>query len=88
MQKARATTFLWTGQVQGTERRAMKAPRSGWNVALGGGGSVAVPSAAAGPDEREALTILIAEEIGMDRSGKARVVQRDRKIIATFVGAF
>src|ERR1700704_7063694 len=61
------------------------APRSGafarWP------GSVAVGLAAAGPDEGVALGVFVVEEVGVDRSVEARIVQFDREIIAAFGGA-
>jgi hypothetical protein len=45
-------------------------------------GSVAVGLAAAGPDEGVAVGALVVEEVGVDRSVDARIVQLDREIIA------
>lgn len=67
--------------------QAMKPARWGCHRAGSGGGLVAVLPAAAGPGKCEALAILIAEEIGVDGSREARVVQRDREVIATLAGA-
>ena len=50
-------------------------------------GSVAVGLSAAGPDEGEGFTILVVEEVGIDRSVEARIVQLDREIIAALGGA-
>ncbi len=47
-------------------------------------GSVAVGLATAGPDEREALAVLVVEEVSVDWSGEARIVEFDREIIAAF----
>src|SRR6516162_8287130 len=41
--------------------------------------------AAAGPDQGERLAVL--DQIGVDRSGEARVVEFDREVVAPFVGA-
>src|ERR1700680_3624287 len=49
--------------------------------------SVAVGLAAAGPDEAEGLAILVVEEVGIDRSVEARIVQLDREIVAALAGA-
>lgn len=50
-------------------------------------GSVAVPAAGAGPDQAEALTVLVVEEVGEDRSGEARIVELETQIVAALVGA-
>jgi hypothetical protein len=50
-------------------------------------GSVAVGLPAARPDEGEALAALIVEEVGVDRSVEAGIVQLDREIVAALVGA-
>jgi hypothetical protein len=49
--------------------------------------SVAVRFATPRPDQGVALTVFIVEEVGVDRSGEARIVELDREIIATLVGA-
>src|SRR3546814_10620632 len=51
------------------------------------GGSVAVAAAGARPDEAEAFAFLVVEEVGVDRSVEARVVQLEAEIIAALVGA-
>jgi hypothetical protein len=48
--------------------------------------SVAVLLAAAGPDEGEGLAV-VRDEVGVDRSGEARIVELDREIVAALVGA-
>ena len=48
------------------------------------GRSVAVAAIGAGPDEAEAF-VLVFEEVGVDRSGEARIVQLEAKIVATLV---
>ena len=48
--------------------------------------SVAIGFAAAGPDEREALAVLVVEEIGVNRSVEARIVQLDREVVAILGG--
>ena len=48
---------------------------------------VAVSLAAAGPDQSKGLGVFVVEEVGVDRSVEARVVQLDREIIAALVGA-
>src|SRR5712692_10918907 len=53
----------------------------------GGSGLVAVRLAAAGPDQGGGLAVLVVEEVGVDRSVEARIVQLDREIIATLAGA-
>ena len=55
--------------------------------ARGRSGSVAVLLAAAGPDEGEGLAVLVVEEIGVDRSVEARIVELDREIVAALAGA-
>jgi hypothetical protein len=57
------------------------AGRCGWRR------SVAVGLAAAGPDQAEGLAVLVVEEVGVDRSVEARIVQLDREIIAALAGA-
>jgi len=49
---------------------------------------VAVRPAAARPDERRSLAVLVVEEVGVDRSVEARIVEFDRKIVAALGGAF
>jgi len=44
--------------------------------------SVGVGLAAAGPDEREAFAFLVLDEVRVDRSVEARIVQLDREIVA------
>src|SRR3970040_1841231 len=50
-------------------------------------GSVGVGLAAAGPDERVALAALFVEEVRVNRSVEARIVQLDREVVAAFAGA-
>ena len=50
-------------------------------------GLVGVGLAAARPDERVALAVFVVEEVRVDRSVEARVVQLDRQVVAAFVGA-
>ena len=50
-------------------------------------GSVGVGLAAAGPDQRVALAVLVVEEVRVDRSVEARIVQLDREVVAAFAGA-
>src|ERR1700738_1744906 len=50
-------------------------------------GLLAVLLAAAGPDEGEGLAVWVVEEVGVDRSGEARIVQLDREVVAALVGA-
>jgi hypothetical protein len=42
---------------------------------------------AAGPDEGEGLGIFVVEEVGVNRSVEARIVELDREIIAALAGA-
>ena len=49
--------------------------------------SVAVGLAAAGPNQGEGLGVFVVEEVGVDRSVEARVVQLDREIVAALAGA-
>src|SRR5271165_4497105 len=51
------------------------------------GGSLAVRLAAAGPDEGEAVAVLVVEEVGVDRRVEAGIVQLDREIVAVLGGA-
>jgi hypothetical protein len=44
--------------------------------------SVGVGLAAAGPDEGEAYAVLVLDEVRVDRSFEARVVQLDREMVA------
>src|SRR6516164_8570005 len=48
---------------------------------------VAVALAAAGPDQGVGLGVFVVEEVGVDRSVEARIVERDREIIAALAGA-
>src|SRR5258708_14712333 len=50
-------------------------------------GSVAVGLAAAGPDQGVGLSVFVVEEVGINRSVEARIVQFHRKIIAALGGA-
>src|SRR5258705_9393211 len=68
-------------QVQkSTPRSAKRGVRSSF-------GSVAVGLAAAGPDQNEGLGVFIVEEVGVDWSVKARIVELDREIVAALGGA-
>lgn len=51
------------------------------------GSSVATPPVGAGPDQREGVAFLIVEEVGVDRSVEARIVELEAQIIAALVGA-
>ena len=48
---------------------------------------VAVAAVRAGPDEGVTLAILVIEEVGVDRSGEARIVQLEAQIVAALIGA-
>src|SRR6516164_10688723 len=48
---------------------------------------VAVGLAAAGPDQGVGLGVLVVEEVGVNRSVKARIVEFDREIIASLAEA-
>ena len=48
---------------------------------------VAVGLAAAGPDQGVGLGVLVVEEVGVDRSVEARIVEFDREIIASLAEA-
>src|SRR5215469_15757956 len=50
-------------------------------------GSVSVLPAAARPDEGEAVTVLVVEEVGVDRRVERGIVQLDREVVAALVGA-
>src|SRR5258708_17002214 len=65
---------------------ARKTPRSGERGVFASAGSIAVRLAAAGPDQRVGLGVFVVEEVGVDRSVEAWVVQLDREIIAAFAG--
>src|SRR5215813_10048585 len=62
-----------------------RAPRRDPGGAIGWSGSVAVLLAGARPDEGEHFTIL--DELGVDWSREARIVELDREIVAALVGA-
>jgi len=49
--------------------------------------SLAIAAAGAGPDQAEAFIALVIEEVGEDRSGKARIVELEAQIVAALVGA-
>src|SRR5262249_15725043 len=65
--------------------RCAKAPPSSLGGAFRRSGSVAVLLAAAGPDEVEALAVIL-DEVGVDRNGEARIIQLDREVVATLAG--
>jgi len=67
----------------GSDSRKQPRPMSGGALEAG---SVGVGLPAAGPDEREALAVLVVEEVGVDRSVEARIVQLDREVVAAFAG--
>jgi hypothetical protein len=48
---------------------------------------VAVLLATTRPDEGEGFAAFVVEEVGVDRSGEARIVELDREIVATLAGA-
>ena len=50
-------------------------------------GSVAVLLATTRPDEGESFAAFVVEEVGVDRSGEARIVELDREIVAALGGA-
>jgi hypothetical protein len=50
-------------------------------------GSIAASVVGAGPDEAEALAVLVVEEVGEDRGREARVVELEAQIFAALVGA-
>jgi hypothetical protein len=50
-------------------------------------GSIAVLLATTRPDEGKGLAAFVVEEVGVDRSGEARIVELDREIIAALGGA-
>jgi hypothetical protein len=52
-----------------------------------GCGSLAPAPAGARPDQREALAVLVGKEVGVDRSGKARIVELEAEIVAALGGA-
>jgi hypothetical protein len=49
--------------------------------------SVGAAAVGAGPDQREALAVLVVEEVGVDRGGEARIVELEAQIVAAFAGA-
>ncbi|CAH1658317.1 hypothetical protein CHELA40_30287 [Chelatococcus asaccharovorans] len=49
-------------------------------------GSVAVAADRSRPDEAVALAVLILDQVGVDRSGEARIVELEAQIVAAFVG--
>jgi hypothetical protein len=67
--------------------RCARKPRPvGLDGAFRRSGSVAVLLTAAGPDEGEALAVIL-DEVGVDWNGEARIVQLDREVVAALVGA-
>ena len=62
-------------------------PRPIARTRLSKAGSVGGGLAAAGPDQGEGLAVLVVEEVGVDRSVEARIVQLDREVVAAFAGA-
>ena len=63
-------------------------PRPDWPDGALRAGSVAAAAVGAGPDQAEALGILVVEEVGEDRGGEARIVELEAQIVAALVGAF
>jgi len=55
--------------------------------ALARGSLPAAAAVGAGPDEAVAFAFLVVEEVGVDWSGEARIVQLEAEIIAALVGA-
>ncbi len=49
--------------------------------------SLAAAPARAGPDQREGVSVLVVEEVGVDGGVEARVVELEAKIVAAFAGA-
>ena len=49
--------------------------------------SVAAAAVGAGPDEGEGFAVFFVEEVGVDRSVEARIVQLEAQIVAALVGA-
>ena len=47
--------------------------------------SVSAAGVGAGPDEARALTVFVIEEVGVDRGGKARIVQLQAQVLAALV---
>src|SRR5262249_54914570 len=67
--------------------RCARKPRPvGLDGAFRWSGSVAVLLTAAGPDEGEALAVIL-DEVGVDWNGEARIVELDREVVAALVGA-
>src|SRR5882724_2993381 len=64
---------------------AQRAPPGDPGGALVLSGSVAVLPTGARPDEGEGFSVL--DEVGVDRSREARIVEFDREIVAALVGA-
>ena len=62
-------------------------PRPGQPGEASWTGSVTVPTVGTRPDQAEALTFFIGEEVGEDRSGEARIVELKAEIVAALVGA-
>src|SRR5215216_5969704 len=52
-----------------------------------GRASIAIRLAAPRPDQGKGIGIIVLEEVGVDRSVEARIVEFDRKIIAPLGGA-
>src|SRR5438552_3115963 len=77
----------WRANLPRARVARMPRPVSSGRGRCCGFSSVAVLLAAPGPDEGEGLAVLIVEEVGVDRSVEARIVQLDREIVAAFAGA-
>jgi hypothetical protein len=67
--------------VKQTKRPARRAGRFMWPPL------VIVGLAAAGPDQGVGLGVFVVEEVGVDRSVEARIIELDREIIAALAGA-
>ena len=65
----------------------LEKPRPISRAKLSKAGSVGGGLAAAGPDQCEGLAVLVVEEVRVDRSVEARIVELDREVVAAFAGA-
>lgn len=64
-----------------------KAPPGRTRAGRLAGSAVVAATVRAGPDKREALAAFVVEEVGVDGSGEARIVELEAEIVAALVRA-
>ncbi len=69
---------------QSNSKRANTPPRRSW-AGVAGSGSVAALGGTA-PDQAVGIAVLVGEEVGVDGTGEARIVQLEAQVVAALVG--